>query len=192
MPLESQSDEELMSLAQAGQDQAFEVLAQRLMPKLMSFILRHVGQKQSAEDLLQETLLRAYKHRMGFRAGCRVSTWVFTLALNLCRDHHRRQRPTASMDVEAVAMVAERQAQKPAGPEERAARQEEAGLLVEALQELPELSREVLRLRTQEGLSYDRLAPQVGLSAVAARTTASRAIKRLKELLEARNRRPLP
>jgi RNA polymerase sigma factor (sigma-70 family) len=184
------SDEALMALAQSGDDQAFEALALRLTPRLYAFIYRHVGSKETAEDLVQETLMRTYKHRHTFRSGCRVSTWVFTMGLNLCRDWGRRKKPFSTLTDSAVAMAAEhsRFAKRTPTPEDLAARNEEAALLLEALQELPALTREILTLRSQQDLKFEELSDRLGLSAMAARTLASRAYKRLKELIEARTK----
>ncbi len=180
------SEEELMRRSQAGSLEAFEALAARFEPRLYSFIWRWVRHKETAEDLVQETLLKAYKHRLSFRAGSRVSTWIFTLALNLCRDRYRQSRPTSSLSDPAVLSVAERSrwARHESGPEDLAQRREEAGLLMKALAELPEQARDLLALREKEGLTFEEAGRRLKLSPVAARSAASRAYKKLRQKLE--------
>lgn len=180
------SEEDLMGRAQAGSLEAFEALAARFEPRLYSFIWRWVRHKETAEDLVQETLLKAYQHRLSFRAGSRVSTWVFTLALNLCRDRYRQSRPTGSMSDPAVQALAERSrwARHEQAPDARAQRAEEAKLLVEALQDLPLEARELLRLHGKEGLTFEQAGKRLHLNAATARSTASRAYKKLRLRLE--------
>jgi RNA polymerase sigma-70 factor (ECF subfamily) len=183
------SDEELMLKAQAGNSQAFEDLALRISPKLLGFLLKHVSDQDLAEDLLQETLLRVWRGRQQYHADSRVSTWIFAVALNLCRDHFRRLKPQSSLQDEAVRVAAEhsRWAGHSALPEEEASRAETAGQLLKALQALPPLSRQVLELRDQDA-SFKQIAQTLGMNPASARSVASRAYRRLRDALMHRKR----
>lgn len=179
-------EEQLMEWAQDGDLDAFEALARRLEPRLYSFIIGRVRNAETAEDLVQETLLRLFKFRERFLKGARVSTWVFSIALNLVRDHFRRARPEGSLSDEATLAVAEgsRYLAKPENPEQQASRREAAELLIGALQELPEQTRELFRLHGQDGLTFEQAGKRLGMSAASARGLASRSYRKLKEKLK--------
>jgi RNA polymerase sigma-70 factor (ECF subfamily) len=179
------SEEQLMAWVQNGDMDAFEALARRLEPRLFSFVYGRVHDRETSEDLVQETLLRLFKFRDRFRDGSRVSTWVFTIALNLCRDHFRRRRPEGSLSDEANLAVAERSryANKPASPEQLAVKREASGLLVKALGELPAQTQELFRLHGEMDMTFEQAGKKLGISATSARSLASRAYKKLKEKL---------
>lgn len=99
-------DPALLEQARAGSRAAFDRLAVSLRPGLRSFIYRMVAQPEDTEDLVQETLLRAYRGLPGFRGASSFRTWVFTIAHRLCIDtlHERRRWPwTAQLEAEVFA-----------------------------------------------------------------------------------------
>lgn len=74
---------------QRGNDAALDILMERHSRALFRFIYRYVLNEEDARDLLQETFVRAYFKRHQFQPRARVSTWLYSIALNLCRDHAR-------------------------------------------------------------------------------------------------------
>jgi RNA polymerase sigma-70 factor (ECF subfamily) len=101
---------------------------------LSGFIHRHTG-GQDAEDLFQETWLRVVREARRFDVKLRFSTWLFQIAVNLCRDRHRRQRPTTEISPEL------------AGDPEPLAPTEARLDTIRLLAQLPEPQREVMILR---------------------------------------------
>ena len=95
-----QADEDLMVLYQKGEVRAFEVLLSRHRKPVYNFILRFVGDKETAEDLLQETFMRVIKGAEAYKRQAKFTTWVYTIARNLCVDQSRRRkhRKHASLD----------------------------------------------------------------------------------------------
>jgi len=87
------TDEDLMRAVAAGNRQALEKLCHRYERPLYQFLVRHIGDGD-AEDLHQETWLRVVRHAARFDPTRRFSTWLFQIAINLCRDWHRRPPPT--------------------------------------------------------------------------------------------------
>lgn len=79
-----------MAQLQQGQRLALNQLMARYKARLFAFILRWVNDSETASDLLQETFARVYFKASLYRCEYRFSTWVHTIALNLCRDHRRR------------------------------------------------------------------------------------------------------
>src|SRR5437867_4229707 len=86
------TDEELIAAVAGGDGRALEVLCRRYERPLYQFIHRHTGGRD-VEDLHQETWLRVVRAARRFDPGRRFSTWLFQIALNLCRDRHRRPPP---------------------------------------------------------------------------------------------------
>jgi len=186
--LNAASDEELMLAICADDTLAFEELVLRLQARLFHFALRRLSDRQMAEDMVQETFLKVWRHRNSFRHGSRLSTWVFTLCLNLIRDQWRRTKPESSIERPEVALAAElsglRKHQD--DPSDEAYRRELSALILEALQEIPDRSAELLLQRGANDLTLEEAGTRVGLSPDAARAAASRAYKKLKNYLSKR------
>jgi RNA polymerase sigma-70 factor (ECF subfamily) len=181
------SDEELMQALAAHDDTAaYEELVQRFQGRLFHFILRRVGDRGVAEDLVQETLLRLWQKRHAFRHGSRLSTWLFAIGLNLCRDYWRRSRPESSLDRPEVALAAEHSSLRPPGedPLRQAENAEVTEALLAALELLPPTSAALLRRRSSEDLTLEEAGSSLGLSPAAARAAAARAYKKLRLLLK--------
>src|SRR6516162_3437982 len=98
-PDASPSDEDLAARAQIGCMESFEELLRRFQVPLLQF-LRHVGPAADAEDVLQETFLRAYTRLHFYRADWRFATWLYTIARRASINYHRRPHPAA--DDEAI------------------------------------------------------------------------------------------
>jgi RNA polymerase sigma-70 factor, ECF subfamily len=94
------ADEDLMVMYQQGEVRAFEVLLGRHRKSVYNFILRFVGDKETAEDLLQETFMRVIKGADAYKRQAKFTTWLYTIARNLCVDQTRRRkhRRHASLD----------------------------------------------------------------------------------------------
>jgi RNA polymerase sigma-70 factor, ECF subfamily len=93
-------DEDLMVQYQQGEVRAFELLLGRHQRPIFNFILRFVGDRETAEDLLQETFMRVIKGAAAYKRQAKFTTWLYTIARNLCVDQTRRRkhRRHASLD----------------------------------------------------------------------------------------------
>ena len=94
------ADEDLMVMYQKGEVRAFEVLLSRHRKPVYNFILRFIGDKETAEDLLQEAFMRVIKGAEAYKRQAKFTTWLYTIARNLCVDQTRRRkhRKHASLD----------------------------------------------------------------------------------------------
>jgi RNA polymerase sigma-70 factor (ECF subfamily) len=94
------ADEDLMVLYQRGEVRAFELLLTRHRKPVYNFILRFIGDKETAEDLLQEAFMRVIKGAEAYKRQAKFTTWLYTIARNLCVDQTRRRkhRKHASLD----------------------------------------------------------------------------------------------
>lgn len=100
------SDEQLALLLQAGCEQSFEEFDRRYRRRLLQLLSKRLPQRHDAEDVVQQTLVRVFQKINQYRADCRLSPWVFTIALRLAVEHGRRRRiplgTSASDGIEAA------------------------------------------------------------------------------------------
>ncbi len=139
------SDEELIGAVARGDEPAVRELLRRYERPLSHFIYRYTAGRD-VEDLYQETWVRVVRAARRFERGKRFSTWLFQIAVNLCRDWHRRVLPEASPAADDLA--------GPAGLERTEAAIDAARLLAQ----LPPPQREVLMLRYYHDLTADETA----------------------------------
>lgn len=179
------SDEALMAKVCAGDMGAFDELVKRFQPRLYAFAVRRLHDDGAAEDVVQETFLKVFKYRESFRQEARFSTWVFTLALNLIRDYYRRLKPESSLERPEVAMAAEFSRHRPLqeAADKLVEKSELSELLMQAVEALPPSAKALIQSRLIQGHSFEEAAKALGLSPEAARAQASRAYKKLRQLL---------
>src|SRR5687767_4481621 len=84
------ADDLLVTRALAGEPGALDALAARYRPRLFVFALAMLRRPDDAEDVAQETLIKAFGSLKGYRGRGQFRAWLFRIAGNLCRDHHRR------------------------------------------------------------------------------------------------------
>lgn len=176
------SDEMLMEEVRAGDLDAFRLLYDRHQRGVFTFLLRYLGYRQLAEDLLQETFLRVFTHRERYRPTARFKTWLFTIARNLAIDQLRRQGGRQEIESrESLELVAD----PGATPLQRAEAQELGERLRSAVMRLPPSQREVLLLSRVAGLNHEEIAELTGASPEAVRVTLHRALRRIQTFLAA-------
>ena len=86
------TDEELIARFQNGDNYAFDLLVKRYKDPLMNFIFRFVGEKNEAEDIVQETFLRLFKNKHYYKEIAKFSTWIYTIAGNLAKTELRKRK----------------------------------------------------------------------------------------------------
>lgn len=155
------SDEDLIASVGSGDVDSLGVLVGRWEQPLFRFVVRLTDAPDEARDLCQETFLRIMDGAPRFRKGARFSTWMYQIALNLCRDRARRAkrwsrrlaRPPASDGTPRAEPIANE-----ASPEETIGRLERLDAVRRALDELPADHREVIVLKEYEGLKFREIA----------------------------------
>jgi RNA polymerase sigma-70 factor (ECF subfamily) len=104
------TDEELVARSIGGDSDSFNELVLRWERPIYALAYRHIGREEDARDVCQETFLRAYRALGGFRGQAKFSSWLYRIALNLCRDWVRRERRApvvqAPEDVDLVELAA--------------------------------------------------------------------------------------
>lgn len=180
------SDEELMAAYAAGDEQAFHELFQRYAPVLLRVMARQLDAPVEAHDLVQQTFLQLHRARHDFRPDAKLRPWLFTIALNLKREHFRRLRrhreAALTLDGPGEPSVA------PRGAETSDARQ----ALSRALPRLPADQREVIELHWFDGLSFAEVSEILGVGLSAVKVRAHRGYRRLRQLIEPSEGNPRP
>jgi RNA polymerase sigma-70 factor (ECF subfamily) len=181
-----------MAQYQKGDARAFEVLLRRHEKPVYNFVYRMTGNRAAAEDLLQETFLRVIRHAKEFEGRARFSTWVYTIARNLCHDQGRRMkfRRHASLDEplsreqDGAARVEFVAADAPTPHDEAVAKGLLARLEV-ALATLSKDQREVFLMREKLGLPFKEIAAVVGAPENTIKTRMRHALEKLQKALDA-------
>ncbi len=182
-PPSDDEDKQAMAALAAGQDTAMNGLMRRWKDRLIGFLLRMVNDHSTACDLAQETFVRIYRHRSSYNPHQSFSTWIFTIAANLARNHHRwsKRHPEALTDPSDLSDNS--QADPAADPHQRAAAKEKLAAVQQAIAQLPSDQREVLVLSVYEQLSHDEIATVTNSSTKAVELRLYRARKTLRDAL---------
>lgn len=156
--MNTSTDEELVRAVAAGDLQSFGVLVARWERPLLRFVHRLLPRGEDAGDVCQETFLRVMRKAHRFRDGSRFSTWMYQIALNLCRDQARRRQRWRLVVRGGLNTSVEEPASPNDGPAEIVEREAEAVAVREALERIPAEQREVLILKEYEGLKFREIA----------------------------------
>ena len=169
-----QTDEALAARLVDGDELALRELLRRYERPLAAFLHRQTGGRD-VEDLYQETWLRVVRHAARFDTGRRFSTWLFQIAVNLCRDWHRRPPPEPQLG----------------GDEPQVAALERSDAALDAarlLAALPAAQREVIVLRYYQDLSEADVAAILDIPLGTVKSRLHQAMARLAGLVEAEKR----
>ncbi|MGA3006966.1 MAG: sigma-70 family RNA polymerase sigma factor [Opitutaceae bacterium] len=179
MPPTDSDDGDLMSRLQQGEDRALDLLMDRWQLPLRRFIYRWLQNEAEATDLAQETFVRVYRHRERFRSGAKFSTWLFAIALNLCRNHARNKKSRPTVPLDDVPAVESADPAPDLGLLER----EKIAAVRHAVNALPEPLKAATLLCEYEDLSLAEAAAAAGCSAKAIETRLYRARGLLRQTL---------
>ena len=154
------SDEQLVALTVKGDVSAFNEIVTRWEGRLYNFVYRYLGDPEEAKDVTQESFVRAYSHLHGFRGQSKFSSWLYQIALNLCRSKLRRKKahPTVSIDGREEDNPLWELPDERATPADLTLEQERVLAVREALAKLPEAQREVILLKEYNGLKFREIA----------------------------------
>jgi RNA polymerase sigma-70 factor (ECF subfamily) len=180
----SRTDEELVASSLAGDRSAFDLLVLRWDRKIQGAIYRLIGSEEEARDLCQEAFLKAYRGLGAFKGEARFSSWLYQIALNLCRDRMRRRRGRTlvsldALDAEGLPSVLREEATAHELVEAKdLQRRVKAAVLA-----LPDEQREVIVLKEYEGLTFQEIADVLALPVSTVKTRLYRGLDKLRERL---------
>jgi RNA polymerase sigma-70 factor (ECF subfamily) len=158
------TDEELVARSIGGDSDSFNELVLRWERPIYALAYRTIGREEDARDVCQETFLRAFRALPGFRGQAKFSSWLYRIALNLCRDWVRRERrapvvqPPEDVDVMELAVAAE----PSESIEDLVARKDLSRAVERAMALLPEEQRTAIVLKEYHGLTFQEIADLVG------------------------------
>ncbi len=169
MQLKSNSrfpDEDLMLRYRNGDEDAFEMLYRRYEKPVFSFIYRILMSAADAEDLCQETFLRLVKEKKKYQVSGNFKTWIFRIALNLCRDRLRRKKFRSHRSIDAPSLSQngtknefENILSDPAPDQIDCMEKNEMKVLIQkAFAKLPEKQRTVVILKEYQALKFSEIA----------------------------------
>jgi RNA polymerase sigma-70 factor (ECF subfamily) len=173
------SSEELTARARRGDDDAFRLIFERYARPIISFIYDMVGQRDLAEELTQETFVRAYKNLSGLRDETKLSTWLFGIAKNVARESLRtrhRDDHKVGIDDDYVAEIKDEKLP----PDRELLDKELNGVIQDALGALDEDKRMVFTLKIFHQRSYEEIAEITGFSIPKLKTDLHRARAEMK------------
>ena len=147
-----------------GEERAFTVLVERYQTRLLNFIYRTIGDRDRAEDLVQEVFIRVYRHLHRFDRSKKFSTWVYTIASNLAKNELRNRSRNPLVLFQTIQGSTEDE-DRPLQFEDTTARPDDLyrkrhlrELVEDTVAKLPEHHRQVFVLRELEGKSYEEIA----------------------------------
>ncbi|HKV74821.1 MAG TPA: RNA polymerase sigma factor [Gemmatimonadales bacterium] len=172
------TDSELVEAFRAGDEQAAAVLVRRHSPSLARFLAGAGAWSSEVDDLIQETLFRAFRRIDSWRGEASFRSWLLTIGGNLLKDEHRKRKGRTVISIE------DRDLPDQTDPAGTVVADELASRIQFALGKLPRLQREVFLLRAQQGAEYPDIAAALGTTPGAARVHFHHAVKALKGLVE--------
>ena len=185
----AQSDRELMVAFQEGDPEAFDDLLRRYERVLANYFYKQCYDRSFAQDLVQETFLRILRSAHRYRPEAKFKTFLFTVARNLWIDQHRSRKAaprTISADLplgEDGATLADMIPTPDTSAETRLAQREAAGMVRDALHNLPDGQREVWLLAVDQDLKQREIAEVLGIPLGTVKSRMNAAVTRLRGLL---------
>ena len=176
-------DELAVKKAQRGDHEAFRLLVERHTQAVFRLAWRMTGNTIDAEDVVQETFLRAWKQLGRFDGRAAFGTWLYRIGAN-CSLDHLRARKGAKGNVEGEPDPFANVAHGGPSPERLAQSAEITGLLIPALDDLTEMERVAFVLRHYEGLPILEISRVLGVQTGAAKHCVFRAVQKLRRALE--------
>jgi RNA polymerase sigma-70 factor, ECF subfamily len=157
-------DGAVVSAFLTGEERAFQELVSRYQTRLLNFIYRTIGDRERAEDLVQEVFIRVYRHLHRFDRSKKFSTWIYTIASNLAKNELRNRSRNPLVLFQAIKKNWQDddrplQFEDPASrPDDLYRKRHLRELVEESVDRLPEHHRQVFVLRELEGKSYEEIA----------------------------------
>jgi RNA polymerase sigma-70 factor (ECF subfamily) len=180
------TDEELVARSIGGDTESFNQLIKRWERPIYALAYRTIGREDDARDVVQETFLRAFWGLGGFRGQAKFSSWLYRIALNLCRDWIRRQRRAPVVltpdGVDLVELAGEGEGAERA--DDMVARQDVRLAVARAMRALPEEQRAAIVLKEYHDLTFQEIADLLGCPLSTVKTRLYQGLVVLRKELE--------
>lgn len=193
--LHGPADQDLVRRVQQGDSEAFGQLVLRYQDRIYTVCLRQLGDRALAEEVAQDVFLSAFRAMGNFRGEAKVSTWLFRIAINQCKNqklYHRRRARGRHEPLEGRPdpdRPAREFAHPGRAPDAGVHKSEAERLVAEALEELEPDYRSIIVLRDVEDMAYDDIADALGIAKGTVKSRLHRARSQLARILS-RNLKP--
>lgn len=174
------SDQELMRIVQAGDASPVSEIYDRYSGRIYNFAFRFLKNAEAAEDATQEVFMKMIRHANQFHGDAKLSTWLFSITANWCRDYLRKADNKAKDPDEVLVSLP---APSELSPDRNLEQRENEQRVQRALMALTPEQREAILLSRYQGLSYAEIAQIAGCSEGAVKTRVFRAMETLKREL---------
>lgn len=179
-----QMDEnKLIERATSGDPAAFNRLMEMHEKRMYAVALRMFGNREDAQDSLQEAMLRVYRSIGGFKGQSSFGTWVYRITMNTCLDEIRRKKNKQSASLDNMLDQGWAPTDEGASPEKRVMQQEMRKSIAQSIQELPEDMRSAIIMRDVHGYSYEEIADTLNVNVGTIKSRISRGREKLREKL---------
>jgi RNA polymerase sigma-70 factor, ECF subfamily len=162
--LKALDDSAVVTAFLGGEERAFQELVERYQTRLLNFVYRTIGDREKAEDLVQEVFIRVYRHLHRFDRSKKFSTWIYTIASNLAKNELRNRSRNPLVLFQAIRknwQDDDRPIQfedANSRPDDMYRKRHLRQLVEDSVAQLPEHHRQVFVLRELEGKSYEEIA----------------------------------
>jgi RNA polymerase sigma-70 factor (ECF subfamily) len=178
------SDEELVEAFRRGELSAFDGLVARWERKIRGAVHRILGNEEEARDVCQEAFLKAYRALDSFKSEARFSSWLYQIALNLCRDRLRRRKGRTLVSLEELEGAGTALVTKRPDAQELLEAGDLARAVASAIAMLPEEQREIVVLKEYQELTFAEIADVLGIPVSTVKTRLYRGLGLLRVSLE--------
>ncbi|MCL4478059.1 MAG: sigma-70 family RNA polymerase sigma factor [Deltaproteobacteria bacterium] len=180
----SKTDEELISLCKAGDKKFYHVLVERYKDMIYNLISRYTKNPDIADEITQETFVKAWKAINSFEGRSKFSTWLITIAVNRVKDELKYKKRFTTLEFDSISNNNPYESSNDMrGPEEMVMNNELGAQLKSAINNLPGIYKEAFLLRHVELLSYDEISDITNTSSETVKVRVFRARDMLKKIL---------
>jgi RNA polymerase sigma-70 factor, ECF subfamily len=188
--LRSMDDAQVVNAFLGGEERAFQELVDRYQTRLLNFVYRTIGDREKAEDLVQEVYIRVYRHLHRFDRSKKFSTWIYTIASNLAKNELRNRSRNPLVLFQTIKQNWQDE-ERPLQFEDLHSRPDDLyrkrhlrELVEQSVAQLPEHHREVFVLRELEGKSYEEIAEITNCNLGTVKSRLNRARNSFAEIIE--------
>ena len=178
------NERDMIERTSRGDAAAFNRLMEQHERRMYAVALRMCGNREDAQDCLQEAMLRVYRAIGGFKGQSSFSTWVYRITMNTCLDELRRKKNRQSTSLDSLLDMGWSPSDDTNAPEKQAMRSELRRNLNRAIQELPEEMRSAVVLRDIQGFSYEEIAHMLEINVGTIKSRISRGREKLREKMK--------
>ena len=181
------SDEELiLEFQKNNTEAAFNILVQRYKNPLTNFVFRFLGDYETCNDVVQETMIKVYRYKDSYSSVAKFSTWIYTIAGNLARTEYRRQRRRNLFSIndygeDHSTYDLPDESYRPDVVTDSGIKDE---IIQKALLKVKESYREAVILRDIQGMSYEEISEILGINEGTIKSRINRGRAQLQELLK--------